>query len=90
MNLFVRNLSYNLQEEELKELFASVGEVTSARIIKDKFTGRSKGFGFVEMPNDEEAKNAMQQLNGTDLKGRNIEVSEARPPQERRDNRRRY
>jgi RNA recognition motif-containing protein len=83
MNIYVRNLSYSLQEDELREVFAQCGEVSSVKIIKDKVTGRAKGFGFVEMPNDEEAKAAIEKINGTDVKERRIEVSEARPPQER-------
>lgn len=80
MNIYVGNLSYNLQEEELKQAFAAFGEVASVKIITDKYTDRSKGFGFVEMPNDEEANNAINELNGKDLKGRNLKVNEARPP----------
>ncbi|HAP01449.1 MAG TPA: RNA-binding protein [Bacteroidetes bacterium] len=83
MNLYVRNLNYSLTEEELREVFAQSGEVSSVKIIKDRITGRAKGYGFVEMPNDEEGKNAIERINGTDVKGRNIEVSPARPPQDR-------
>ena len=83
MNIYVRNLNYNLQEDELKEVFSQHGEVSSVKIIKDRVTGRAKGFGFVEMTNDDEAKAAIEKINGSDVKGRNIEVSEARPPQDR-------
>ena len=83
MNIYVRNLNYNLQEDELKEVFSQHGEVSSVKIIKDRVTGRAKGFGFVEMPNDDEAKAAIEKINGSDVKGRNIEASEARPPQDR-------
>ncbi len=83
MNIYVRNLNYSLQEDELREIFSQCGEVSSVKIIKDRITGRAKGFGFVEMPNDEEAKAAIEKINGTDVKERRIEVSEARPPQER-------
>ncbi len=77
--LYVGNLSYNVTDERLQEHFAQHGAVQSARVITDKFSGRSKGFGFVEMGSDEEAEKAIQALNGTDFEGRNIVVSEARP-----------
>ena len=77
--LYVGNLSYSVTEERLQQHFAQHGSVVSARIITDKFTGRSKGFGFVEMGSDEEAERAISALNGTDFEGRNIVVSEARP-----------
>ncbi len=77
--LYVGNLSYNITEERLHEHFAQHGTVISARIISDKFTGKSKGFGFVEMSSDQEAEKAISALNGTDFEGRNIVVSEARP-----------
>ena len=83
MNIYVGNLPYQLTEEELKETFEEFGEVESAKIIMDKYSGRSKGFGFVEMPNDEEAKQAIESMNDSDLKGRNIRVNQAR---ERNDN----
>lgn len=79
MNIYVANISYRATEDSLKELFEGYGQVTSVKIISDKFTGKSKGFGFVEMPNDTEAKNAMSALNGADLQGRNLVVLEARP-----------
>jgi len=77
--LYVGNLSYSVTEERLQQHFAQQGSVVSARIITDKFSGRSKGFGFVEMGSDEEAERAISALNGTDFDGRNIVVSEARP-----------
>lgn len=77
--LYVGNLSYAVTEERLQQHFAQQGAVVSARIITDKFSGRSKGFGFVEMGSSEEAEKAISALNGTDFEGRNIVVSEARP-----------
>jgi RNA recognition motif-containing protein len=81
--LYVGNLSFSTSEEQLSSAFAQFGTVESAKIITDRDTGRSKGFGFVEMSNDEEAHKAIEKLNGTDLSGRNINVSEARPQEER-------
>lgn len=81
--LYVGNLSYSVTEERLQQHFAQHGSVISARIITDKFTGRSKGFGFVEMSSDQEAERAVTALNGTDFEGRNIVVSEARPQEPR-------
>jgi RNA recognition motif-containing protein len=81
--LYVGNLPYSVTEERLQQHFAQHGSVLSARIITDKFTGRSKGFGFVEMNSEEEAERAVAALNGTDFEGRNIVVSEARPQQAR-------
>lgn len=81
--LFVGGLSYEIEESALKEIFAKIGEVTSCMIIKDKMTGRSKGFGFVEMVNDADAEKAIETLNGTELEGRKITVNEARPMEER-------
>jgi RNA recognition motif-containing protein len=75
----VGNLPYNVTEDQLQQHFAQHGSVISARIITDKFTGRSKGFGFVEMASNQEAEKATAALNGTDFEGRNIVVSEARP-----------
>ena len=77
--LYVGNLSYDVTEERLQQHFAQHGAVVSARIIADKFSGRSKGFGFVEMNSDQEAEKATQALNGTDFEGRKIVVSAARP-----------
>ncbi|TMB73959.1 MAG: RNA-binding protein [Deltaproteobacteria bacterium] len=81
--LYVGNLSYSVTEERLQQHFAQHGSVVSARIITDKFSGRSKGFGFVEMSSDDEAQRAITAFNGTDFEGRNIVVSEARPQQPR-------
>jgi RNA recognition motif-containing protein len=83
MNIYVGNLSRDLSESELREAFAAYGDVSSAAIIKDKFTGDSRGFGFVEMPNKDEADKAISSLNGKDMKGRNITVNEARPRTDR-------
>ena len=83
MNIYVGNLSRDLSETELKEAFQAFGEVQSCNIIKDKFTGESRGFGFVEMPNKDEADKAIAALNGKDLKGRNLTVNEARPRTDR-------
>jgi RNA recognition motif-containing protein len=79
MNIYVGNLSYEVTEEDLKQAFEAHGEVATANIISDKFTGRSRGFGFVEMPKDDEARAAIEALNGMDLKGRTLNVNEARP-----------
>lgn len=79
MNLFVGNVDYKASADDLGQLFSQIGEVSSVKIITDKFTGRSKGFGFVEMPNDSEARVAIEKLNGHDIAGRGISVSEARP-----------
>lgn len=77
MNIFVGSLPYSLKEDELKEIFEEYGEVTSAKIITDKFSGRSKGFGFVEMSDDEAAKKSIEELNGAELNGRAIVVNES-------------
>ncbi len=79
MNIYVGNLSWNLKDQDLQELFSQHGEVSSAKIVLDKFTNRSKGFGFVEMTNDQEAEAAINALNGTEIDGRNIVVNESRP-----------
>ena len=79
MNIYVGNLSRDLTEAELREAFAAFGEVSSASIIKDKFSGETRGFGFVEMSNKDEADKAISALNGKDLKGRTMTVNEARP-----------
>ena len=84
MNIYCGNLSYRLTEDELRQAFEAHGAVDSARIITDRETGRSKGFGFVEMPNDDEARAAIDALAGTELGGRNLNVNEARPRPERR------
>jgi len=82
MNLYIGNLDYNIKEENLRELFEEFGEVTSVKIITDKFSGRSKGFGFVEMSSDKEADDAIQSLNGKSVNDRNITVTTARPKTE--------
>ena len=79
MNIYVGNLSYNVSEEDLKTAFEAFGQVASASIIKDKFSGQSKGFGFVEMPSKEEAQAAITGMNGKEMKGRTLNVNEARP-----------
>ena|SRR5687767_8782749 len=82
MNIYVGNLSWGLKDQDLANMFAPFGEVTSAKIVMDKFTQRSKGFGFVEMPNDEQAQAAIAQLNGSEVEGRNLVVNESRPKEE--------
>ena len=79
MNIYVGNLSYEANDDDLRKAFESFGEVTSATVIKDKYTSDSKGFGFVEMPSKTEANSAIEGLNGTDLKGKTLNVNEARP-----------
>ena len=79
MNIYVGNLSWGLKDQDLANLFTPFGEVASAKIVMDKFTQRSKGFGFVEMPNDEQAQAAISQLNGSEIEGRNLVVNESRP-----------
>lgn len=83
MNIYVGNLSRDVSEADLREAFGAFGEVQSASVIKDKYTGESRGFGFVEMPNKSEAEAAISGLNGKDLKGRNLTINEARPRQDR-------
>jgi RNA recognition motif-containing protein len=83
MNIYVSNLSFNVQDEDLKEFFTPYGEVTSAKIINDKETGRSRGFGFVEMSDDAAAKKAIAELDGGDVEGRTIKVMEAKPKEPR-------
>ena len=79
MNIYVGNLAYSVTEDELREAFGAFGEVTSVNIIKDKFTGQSKGFGFVEMPGKDQAQAAISGMNGKEVKGRALNVNEARP-----------
>ena len=79
MNIYVGNLSWNLKDQDLSNLFASHGEVVSAKIVTDKITGRSRGFGFVEMANNEDGPAAIEGMNGQDIQGRSISVNEARP-----------
>ncbi len=83
MNIYVGNLAYTATEETLKQLFEEFGQVTSAKIITDKFTGSSRGFGFVEMAFAEEGQQAITELNGKDFEGRNLTVNEARPRENR-------
>lgn len=82
-NLFVGSLSWNVTDDQLKDLFATVGTVASAKVIVDRDSNRSKGFGFVEMGSDDEAKKAIDELNGKELDGRAITVNEARPREQR-------
>ena len=79
MNIYVGNLASEANYDDLRKAFESFGEVTSANVIKDKYTSNSKGFGFVEMPSKTEAQSAIEGLNGTDLKGKTLNVNEARP-----------
>lgn len=90
MNIYVGNVSYSTDDGRLEELFSSFGEVASARVIKDRETGRSKGFGFVEMTNDDEANAAIEGLNEKEVDGRTLRVNEARPREERPARRPRY
>ena len=83
MNIYVGNLSYGMSEDELRTAFSAYGEVSSVKILMDRETGRSRGFGFVEMPNDGEAESAIAQLNGKDLGGRALRINEARPREQR-------
>jgi RNA recognition motif-containing protein len=79
MNIYVSGLSFKINDDDLKQLFEEYGEITSAKVITDKMTGRSRGFGFVEMSNDEEAAHAMEELNGAEYDGKVIAVSQAKP-----------
>jgi len=83
MNIFVASLDYGVQEDELRGAFESFGEVSSVKIVTDRETGRSKGFGFVEMPSDDEGNQAIEALNGSSLRGRDMAVKVARPQSER-------
>ena len=84
MNIYVGNLSYDATDEMIKEAFESFGEVTSARVIKDKYTGQSRGCGFVEMPAQSQAQAAIKSLNGKEFLGKEMSVNEARPRTNRR------
>jgi RNA recognition motif-containing protein len=86
MNIYVSNLSFNVQDEDLQSYFADYGEVTSAKVINDKETGRSRGFGFVEMTDEAAAKKAIAELDGATVDGRAIKVSEAKPREQRSNN----
>jgi RNA recognition motif-containing protein len=83
MNIYVGNLPWAISDDELRNLFADFGEVASASVIMDKFSGRSKGFGFVEMPNNSEAEAAIKAMNEKEMKGRNLRVNEAKPREDR-------
>jgi len=89
MNIYVSNLSFAVQDEDLRGFFAEYGEVTSAKVIMDKFTNRSRGFGFVEMPDKTAAQKAIKELDGATVDGRSIKVNEARPREERSNNNKR-
>ena len=92
MNIYVANLSWNTNRDSLRELFSQYGDVASANIILDKMTGRSRGFGFVEMPDEADAKRAIEELKGAEFEGKTITVNVARPREERpyNNDRRRY
>lgn len=90
MNIYVSNLSFNIQDDDLRGFFESYGEVTSAKVITDKITGRSRGFGFVEMSDDNAAKTAISELDGGTVEGRAIRVNEAKPREERSSNNRSF
>jgi len=90
MNIYVGNLPYNVTEEELREVFSEFGEVSSVNVITDKYSGQSKGFGFVEMAKNSEAEEAIKALNESSLKGRNIKVNQAKPRDKRPQRRSRY
>ena len=90
MNIYVGNLAYGVTQDELREAFSAYGQVESASLITDKFTGESKGFGFVEMPNNAEADAAIKALNETSLKGRNMKVNQAKPRGDRPSRGRRF
>ncbi len=83
MNIYVGNLAWAVTDDDLRQAFAEFGKVDTASVIKDKYTGRSRGFGFVEMPDNEEAQAAINELNGKDLKGREVKVNEAKPRTDR-------
>ena len=84
MNIYVGNLSLEVNEDDLREAFEAHGQVSSVKVIKDRFTGEPRGFGFIEMPEQEEAKTAMESLNGNELKGKSIIVNEARSRTDKR------
>jgi len=87
MNIYVGNLSHQTTEDGLRQAFEVFGQVESANIVKDRFSGESRGFGFVEMPSKQEAQKAIEEMNGKDLMGRAVNVNEARPKTDRRDSR---
>jgi RNA recognition motif-containing protein len=90
VNIYVGNLSYNTTEDDLRSMFEAHGQVDRASLAMDRTTGRARGFGFVEMPNDAEAKTAMDALNEAEVQGRRMQVNEARPKSERAPRRDRY
>ena len=90
MNIYVGNLSYNVTEDDLRAMFVEFGEVDSVKIIMDKFSGQSKGFGFVEMPSNSEADQAIKALNGNSIKGRAIKINQANPDGKRASRKKRY
>jgi cold-inducible RNA-binding protein len=83
MNIYVGNIAFDASEDEVRSLFASYGEVTNVNLLKDKFTGQPRGFGFVDMALDAEAQKAIHELNGRELRGRKLTVNQARPREER-------
>lgn len=83
MNIYIGNLAYGVTSDDLNEAFGAFGEISRATVITDRETGRSKGFGFVEMPNDDEARKAIEEMNDKPLSGRNIRVNEAKPREDR-------
>ena len=85
MNIYVGNLSHQTTEDDLRQAFEAFGQVESVNIIKDRFSGESRGFGFVEIPSKQEAQKAIEEMNGKDLMGRAVNVNEARPKTSRRD-----
>ena len=90
MNIYVSNLSFAVRDEDLREYFEEYGEVSSAKVIMDKFTNRSRGFAFVEMPDDAAAQKAIQELDGATVDGRTIKVNVARPKEEKTNNKRSF
>jgi RNA recognition motif-containing protein len=90
MNIYVGNLAYSVTDSDLRELFSTYGEISTVNLITDKFSGQSKGFGFVEMDDNSQADAAIKGLNDTDLKGRNIKVNQAKPRAERPSRGRRF
>ena len=90
MNIYVGNLSYRMTDDDLEKLFSSYGSVSASKIVIDRETGRSKGFGFVEMPNQGEGDEAIRQLDGKEVEGRNIKVNVAKPKEEKPRRSQRY
>jgi RNA recognition motif-containing protein len=90
MNIYIGNLPYSVTDGDLRDAFSKFGQVHSSSIISDKFSGRSKGFGFVDMPNEAEAREAIEAMNDKDFKGRTIKVNEARPREQRPPKREHY